>query len=192
MEARYKCRGCSLLFTKLKQCGACQQYLYCSFECQKNEWPRHKKETCVASNQEIYKLEIDNGVVRKIYDNVPGYTEPDDTLFLNIALNYTKPAEMKRHATLEFYDIDAEGVASVHAPENVNLQAMLMFIKKYICYKSTDESWKQEMSTYHTRGIVITACSFRWENAALAFCLLKSKDKVSLWRNCIRRVNDVK
>jgi hypothetical protein len=134
----------------------------------------------VTSKQEIYKLEIEGDVIRKIYDNVPDWREQDDTLFLNIALNYTKPAEMKRHSMLMFYDIDTEGVATVHAPENVNLPAMMSFIKKYICYNSPDESWKQEISTYHTSGIVMTACCFRWENAALAFILLKSKDKVSL------------
>jgi TPR repeat protein len=37
-----KCSVCSV-FTNLKTCGHCKQVQYCSFACQKKDWPEHKK-----------------------------------------------------------------------------------------------------------------------------------------------------
>ncbi|KIY66720.1 hypothetical protein CYLTODRAFT_444511 [Cylindrobasidium torrendii FP15055 ss-10] len=38
------CGGCSKDSTQLSRCAGCTQQLYCSKECQKKDWPRHKNE----------------------------------------------------------------------------------------------------------------------------------------------------
>ena len=42
------CCGChkATVMTKIKKCGACKAVQYCSLECQKEDWKKHKKNCC--------------------------------------------------------------------------------------------------------------------------------------------------
>lgn len=46
----YKCLGCSELKEKKLSCARCKKIVYCSRECQKIDWKRHKPE-CVSKNR---------------------------------------------------------------------------------------------------------------------------------------------
>jgi len=55
------CRVCKIIPKSLKSCGVCKRKLYCSVECQKKDWPIHKK-ICskpVVTKQEDQKPKVE-------------------------------------------------------------------------------------------------------------------------------------
>lgn len=43
-EQYNRCHGCNKIFDKLNQCNRCKKAFYCSKECQKKHWRKHKAE----------------------------------------------------------------------------------------------------------------------------------------------------
>lgn len=41
-KTRFACRACGEQRCRIKKCAACEVALYCSTECQKDDWPTHK------------------------------------------------------------------------------------------------------------------------------------------------------
>jgi hypothetical protein len=60
------CRKSVPAVAKLKKCKTCQVVYYCSKECQRADWPRHKRE-CSAR-----RADVDGVAVRKWYSSCPG------------------------------------------------------------------------------------------------------------------------
>ena len=60
------CRKSVPAVAELKKCKACRYVYYCSKECQRADWPRHKRECCVT------RADVDGVAVRKWYSSCPG------------------------------------------------------------------------------------------------------------------------
>jgi len=60
------CRKSVPAVAELKKCKACRYVYYCSKECQRADWPRHKRECCVT------RADVDAVAVRKWFCSCPG------------------------------------------------------------------------------------------------------------------------
>jgi hypothetical protein len=60
------CRKSVPAVAELKKCKACRYVYYCSKECQRADWPRHKRECCVT------RADVDAVAVRKWFSSCPG------------------------------------------------------------------------------------------------------------------------
>ena len=53
-EEHYPCYFCSV--PAIKKCSKCKKVAYCTIDCQKKDWKRHKAECCIEGQLEIIKL----------------------------------------------------------------------------------------------------------------------------------------
>ncbi|KAF9560364.1 hypothetical protein CPC08DRAFT_708165 [Agrocybe pediades] len=64
---------------KMRQCAKCQIIVYCSQECQKADWPRHKQE-CGAEWQAPRGLPSQENIMRYFLENDPGLRKVSERL----------------------------------------------------------------------------------------------------------------
>lgn len=62
LKGQRSCDQCLKVFAKLKKCSRCQAVQFCSVECQKTHWKKHKL-VCGKSEKEVFRINIARGAV---------------------------------------------------------------------------------------------------------------------------------
>jgi len=91
----YICHTCGKEFDKIKTCSVCKSSTYCSRDCQKKNWPKHKK---VCKGIATSWSGIDNKKVKKLLKKIKTAFITGGTLANMIAIQM-----MEKGAMEEFY-----------------------------------------------------------------------------------------
>jgi hypothetical protein len=174
-----QCAACEKESPRLQQCGRCYKCDYCSRECQRRDWARHKKE-CVPPETKVAIVTGARGVgLRMRIQGIPHHEEKSLARFIDFALQFWSPKCMTSHTVFNFYDIDRQGTGLCGNLEDAPLSRVLHYMKKYYY---AERAWREAILAHDKAGAFITFFVFKWVTSkdmiANSSCLIKAGDEV--------------